>query len=146
MASVSTYLNFAGNTEQAFLFYKKVFRSEFSGPIQRMGAVPSAADMPKLSEAEKNLVMHVALPILGGHLLMGTDAVESMGQKLTFGNNVSISLSPDTREESDRLFNALADGGTVTMPLQDMFWGDYFGALVDKFGVLWMVNCSAPKK
>ena len=146
MATVSTYLNFAGNTEEAFNFYKKAFRSEFTGPIQRMGSVPSAPDMPKLSEAEKNLVVHVALPILGGHLLMGTDAVESMGQKLTFGNNVSINLMPDTRAESERLFQELSAGGTVNMPLQDMFWGDYFGALTDKFGVLWMVNCSEPKK
>lgn len=146
MAMVSTYLNFAGNTEDAFNFYRKVFRSAFSGPIRRMGAVPSAPDMPTLSEAEKNLVMHVALPILGGHLLMGTDAVASMGQTLTFGNNVSISLSPDTRTESERLFKELSEGGTVGVPLQDMFWGDYFGALVDRFGVRWMVNCSEKKQ
>jgi PhnB protein len=141
MAQTSTYLNFMGNTEQAFLFYKSVFKSDFTAPIARMGSVPAAPDMPPLSEAEKNMVMHVSLPILGGHLLMGTDALESMGHTLTFGNNVSINLSPDSRAETDRLFKALSEGGNVTMALQDMFWGDYFGTLIDKFGVQWMFTC-----
>jgi PhnB protein len=146
MARTSTYLNFNGNTEQAFLFYKSIFKTEFAAPIQRMGNAPAAPGMPPLSEAEKNLVMHVELPVLGGHVLMGTDAVESMGQKLTFGNNFSISLEPDTRPEAERLFHALAENGKVTMPLQDMFWGAYFGALTDKYGVQWMVNCPDAKK
>jgi PhnB protein len=90
--------------------------------------------------------MHVELPILGGHMLMGTDALESMGHKLTFGNNVSINLEPDTRVETERLFQALAAGGNVTMPLMDMFWGAYFGTLVDKYGVQWMFNCAEAKK
>lgn len=143
MAQTNTYLNFMGNTEQAFLFYKSVFKTEFTAPIARMGEVPSAPDMPQLSAAEKNMVMHVSLPILGGHLLMGTDALESMGHKLTFGTNFSINLQPDTRAETERLFKALSEGGKVTMDLQDMFWGDYFGTLIDKFGVQWMLTCSA---
>ena len=146
MARTSTYLNFLGTTEQAFLFYKSVFKTEFAAPIARMGDVPAAPDMPALSDAEKKLVMHVELPIVGGHALMGTDALESMGHSLTFGSNVSINLEPDTRAETERLFNALAEGGKITMPLQDMFWGAYFGSLTDQFGVHWMVNCGEPKK
>jgi len=126
MASTSTYLNFARNTEEAFNFYKSVFGTEFQGDIVRMGSVPKQEGQPELSEADKNLVMHVALPILGGHVLMGTDAPESMGFTVTFGNNIFINLEPDTREETDRLFAALAEGGKVDMQLEDMFWGDYF--------------------
>jgi PhnB protein len=143
MARTSTYLNFMGKTEEAFLFYRAVFRTEFAMPIQRMSDVPAAPGMPQLGEAEKNGVMHVELPIVGGHVLMGTDALESVGHKLVFGTNVSINLEPDSREETKRLFVALAEGGKVTMELQDMFWGGYFGSLTDKFGVQWMVNCTA---
>lgn len=142
MASVSTYLNFSRNTEEAFNFYRSVFGGDFTRPISRMGDVPRSDGMPPLSEEDKNLVMHVSLPILGGHLLMGTDAPESMGFKLVFGNNQYINLEPDTRAETKRLFNALSAGGKVTMELQDMFWGDYFGTCVDKFGVQWMFNCA----
>jgi|ADGO01.1.fsa_nt_gi PhnB protein len=141
MASVSTYLNFSRNTEEAFNFYKKVFGTEFQGPIMRMGDVPPMEGQPPLDPKDKDLVMHVCLPLPGGHLLMGTDAPESMGFKVTFGNNIYINISPDTRKETEKLFNALAEGGKVTMPLTDMFWGDYFGSLVDKFGVQWMFTC-----
>ena len=144
MAMVSTYLNFPGTTEEAFNFYKSVFKTEFAAPIMRMGDAP-AEGRPPCGEREAKLVMHVALPILGGHVLMGTDAVESMGLSLTAGNNFSINLQPDTRAEADALFAALSEGGQVKMPLQDMFWGDYFGQLVDRFGVQWMINCSSPK-
>jgi PhnB protein len=143
MASVSTYLNFSRNTEEAFTFYKSVFGTEFSGNIARFSEVPPQEGQPPVAEADKNLVMHVALPILGGHVLMGTDAPESMGFTVTQGNNVYISLQPDTRAETDRLFNALSEGGKVEMSLQDMFWGDYFGSCTDKFGVRWMFNCSS---
>lgn len=145
MARTSTYLNFMGKTEEAFGFYGSVFETKPVGPIARMGDVPPSPGMPALSEAEKGYVMHVALPILGGHVLMGTDALESMGHKLTFGNNVSLNLEPDTRKETDRLFARLSDGGKVEMPLQDMFWGGYFGHLTDKFGVKWMFNCDEKK-
>jgi PhnB protein len=145
MARVATYLNFMGNTEEAFQFYRSVFKTEFAGPIMRMGDTPPSPEGPSLSDAEKHMVMHVALPILGGHVLMGTDVLESMGHKLTFGNNFSINLEPDTRDEAHRLFRALAEGGKVEMPLQDMFWGALWGSLVDRFGVQWMVNCMAPK-
>jgi PhnB protein len=145
MSRVSTYLNFERNTEQAFEFYRSVFGGEFDGPVHRMGQAPAAPGQPPLADADRNLVMHVALPILGGHVLMGTDAPQSMGFSLNAGNNVYINLEPDTRAETDRLFNALAAGGEVQMALQDMFWGAYFGSLRDRFGVQWMFNCHASR-
>ena len=143
MATTSTYLNFNRNTEEAFNFYRDVFQTEYAGPIARMGDVPPQDGQPPLSDGDKNLVMNCQLPITGGHMLMGTDATDSMGFTLNQGNNVYISLDPDTRAEAKRLFDALAEGGKVEMPLEDAFWGDYFGSLVDKFGTLWMVNCTA---
>ena len=145
MSRVSTYLNFAGNTEEAFLFYKSVFKTEFVTPIMRFGDGPGCPDAPPLSEAQAKLVMHVALPLLGGHVLMGTDAPESMGLKLNQGNNVYINLEPDTRADTDRLFAALREGGNVENALQDMFWGAYWGCLTDRFGVHWMFNCEVRK-
>lgn len=110
MAGVSTYLNFPRNTEEAFAFYKSVFGGEYSCDIARFGDIPPAEGMPPLADDDRNLVMHVELPILGGHKLMGTDAREGNGFTLTYGNNVHINLEPDTREETSRLFKALAEG------------------------------------
>ena len=146
MSKVSTYLNFVRNTEEAFKFYQSVFGGEFIGGIQRFSDIPPAEGAPPIAEADKNLLMHIVLPILGGHHLMGTDAPESMGFKVNFGNNVYINLEPDTREETKRLFNALSKAGTVEMELQDMFWGDYYGSCKDKYGVQWMFNCSEKSK
>lgn len=143
MARVSTYLNFNRTTEAAFRFYKAVFGTEYVTPIMRFGDGPPCDGVPPLAEADKQLVMHVALPTIGGHLLMGTDAPEAMGFKLTPGNNIYINLEPDSRAETDRLFAALADGGSVEQPLQEMFWGAYWGTLTDKFGIRWMFNCEA---
>lgn len=143
MAKVSTYLNFQGKTKEAFEFYKQVFGTEYIGTVQLMKDVPPAPDMPKLKEEEMDLVMHVALPILGGHVIMGTDAVESMGHKVVFGNNISINLEPDTRVETQKLFTALCEGGKIDMPLMEMFWGGYFGSLTDRYGVQWMFNCES---
>lgn len=142
MAAVSIYLNFDGQTEAAFNFYKKVFQTEFDGEMGRMGDVPPQPGTPELTDAEKNLIMHVALPMMGGVQLMGTDILKSMGHTLEEGNNVSINLMPDTRAETDRLFKELSEGGKVYMEMQEMFWGDYFGSCVDKFGIHWMFNCS----
>src|SRR5688572_13364945 len=100
MASTSTYLNFPRNTEEAFNFYRAVFGGEFVSPISRFSDIPAQDGMPPLAEADKNLVMHVELPIVGGHLLMGTDAPETMGFNVTVGNNVYINLQPDTRAET----------------------------------------------
>ncbi|MGV8135593.1 MAG: VOC family protein [Mangrovibacterium sp.] len=143
MAQVSTYLNFPRQTEEAFNFYKSVFNTEFTGAgFMRFDDTPGCDEM-NLPEEDKKLIMHVSLPITGGHLLMGSDAPESMNFRINMGNNVYICLSPDTREETRRLFKRLSDGGKVEQELQDMFWGDYFGTCKDKFGVLWMFNCSA---
>ncbi len=137
MATIYTYLSFMGNTEKAFNFYKSVFGGEFVGEIRRFGDIP---DNELMSETDKRKVMHVGLPIGPGNFLMGTDALESMGQSLTFGNNYYISISPESKEEAIKLFNGLSSGGTVTSPLEDTFWGAYFGTFTDKFGVQWMVN------
>jgi PhnB protein len=142
MATVSIYLNFTRHTEEAFNFYKSVFGGEFIGGISRFSDVPPAENMPPLPEADRNLVMHIALPILGQHKLMGTDAPESMGFRVNQGNNVYIMLQPDTRIETKHLFETLSKGGKVEQELQDMFWGDYYGSCKDKFGVQWMFACS----
>jgi uncharacterized glyoxalase superfamily protein PhnB/uncharacterized protein YndB with AHSA1/START domain len=140
-ARVCTYLNFPGNTEEAFIFYKEVFRTSFStGGIQRFGDLPADANHPPVSEAVKNMVLHVELPITANHLLMGTDAPKEMGFTITQGNNMHISLEPETREEAKRIFDELSSGGNITMPLQDMFWGAYFGSFTDKYGINWMIN------
>ncbi len=146
MASVSTYLNFTRNTEEAFNFYKSVFGGEFfGGKIMRFSDIPPSPDAPPLAEEDKNLVMHVELRILGVHTLMGTDAPESMGFKVNMGNNSYINLQPDTKAETKDLFEKLSADGKVEMDLQDMFWGDYFGSCTDKFGVKWMFNCNEKK-
>lgn len=142
MSQVATYLNFARETEEAFNYYKQVFGTDFDGPIMRFSDIPPQEGQPPIADADKNLVMHVSLPTIGGHHLMGTDAPESMGFTVTKGNSVYIMLQPDTRAETERLFKALTDGGNVEMDLQDMFWGDYFGSGQDKFGINWMFNCS----
>lgn len=143
MSSVSVYLNFALETEEAFNFYKTVFNTDFEHGIMRFGDVPSSPEMPPMPESVKNLVMHAQLPILGGFQLMGSDAPAEMGFELVKGNNSYIMLQPDSREETKKLFNALAEDGVIEQELQDMFWGDYYGALTDKFGVKWMFNCAA---
>lgn len=146
MARVSTYLNFPNYTEEAFSFYRSVFGTEFTAPgIRRFADIPAQDGAPPLSDELKNLVMHVELPITGGHMLMGTDAPEQMGFKVNFGNNIYISLEPDTRAETKQLFDALSAGGQVEMELQDMFWGAYFGSFTDKYGVRWMLNCIEQK-
>lgn len=142
---VCTYLNFPGNTEEAFLFYRSVFKTEFTtGGIKRFGELPASADQPLIADAVKNMVLHVELPITANHILMGTDAPKEMGFTVTAGNNMHISLEPASRAEAKRIFDALSAGGTISMPLQDMFWGAYFGSFTDKHGINWMINCLAP--
>jgi PhnB protein len=141
MAKVSTYLNFTNQTEAAFNYYKSVFGTEFEGNgFNRFGDMPPQPGMPPVGEATKNLVLHVSLPILGGYMLMGSDAPPEMGFTVTMGNNVYISLDTDTKEEADRLFAALSAGGQVEMPMSNMFWGAYWGSCKDRFGVKWMFN------
>jgi PhnB protein len=139
MSRVSTYLNFMGDTEEAFGFYATVFGTELSGPIVRMGDVPKPPGAPDLSDAEKGLVMHAELPILAGHVLMATDMLESMGHELKVGNNVTINLEPDSKTEADRLYGALSRGGKESTGMQEVPWG-YWGCTLDRFGVRWMFN------
>ncbi|MCZ7604119.1 MAG: VOC family protein [Melioribacteraceae bacterium] len=142
MKSVNPYLNFQGNTEEAFNFYKKVFGGDFAGGIFRFKDTEMA---DKLSEEEKQKVMHIGLPMGNQNFLMATDALESFGQKVVFGNNFYIAIDAESREEADKLFDGLSEGGKVEMPMDDQFWGDYFGSLTDQFGVQWMVIYSPPK-
>lgn len=135
--TINPYLNFAGNTEKAFNFYKSVFGGEFAG-VMRFGDTPGCGEM-KIADDEKDKIMHVALPV-GDNILMATDMLESMGQHLRAGNNFSLSVDAESKEEADKLFKNLSDGGQITMPLDDAFWGAYFGMLTDKFGVQWMIN------
>jgi PhnB protein len=125
---VSTYLNFMGNAEEALEFYREVFGTDYLAPIQRMGDVPSGPDGPTLAEDEKDMVMHVELPILGGHVIMATDMLASMGHELRVGNNTTINLEPDTREETQRLFDALSEGSSDCAPLTDVL-GRHLGHL-----------------
>lgn len=143
MSRVSTYLNFSGSTLAAFEFYREVFDSEFEGAVMRIRDVPTDPNGTPFPEQEADLVMHVELPILGGHRLMGTDIVPSMGHQLVAGNNVSINLEPDTRAEADLLHTRLSEGASHSMGMFEQFWGDYWGSCTDRFGINWMINCSA---
>lgn len=136
MATINPYLNFNGTTEEAFNFYKSVFGGQFQ-MIQRMRDTPESARVPA---HEQDRIMHVALPIGNGNLLMASDILESMGHHLTVGNNQHIAISTESQDEADRIFGGLSAGGKVTMPLEQTFWGAYFGMLTDKFGVQWMVS------
>lgn len=138
MTTANPYLNFNGNTEEAFNFYKSVFGGEFLALMR----FKDNADCKDWSEADQERIMHVALPIGNGTVLMATDSLESLGQKLIVGNNFYIAISPESKEEADRLFNGLSAGGKIEMPMQDMFWGAYYGSFADKFGVQWMLNYS----
>ena len=141
MATFNPYLNFAGNTEDAFEFYKSVFGGEFL-TVQRFKDTP---DADKLPPGVENMIMHVSLPIGNGNVLMGTDAPSSMGFNLTAGNNIYICIGPDTEAEASRIFDGLSAGGKITMPLQKMFWGALYGDFTDKFGIKWMVNYNMKK-
>jgi PhnB protein len=122
MSRVSTYLNFMGQTEEALTFYHAVFGTDFSGPITRIGDMPAPPGAPSVSEEEKNLVMHIELPILGGHLLMATDLLASQGHQLRTGNNVTIKLELEDRVETERLFRELSEGSDQ-FGFEDMPWG-----------------------
>jgi len=135
MATINPYLNFQGNTEEAFNFYRSIFGGEFMN-LTRFKDMPDSENVPA---HEKEKIMHIALPIKG-NVLMGTDALESMGQKLTVGDNISLTLLTESEDETRKLFDALSQGGKITMPLDKTFWGAYFGMLTDKFGIQWMVN------
>lgn len=131
---LNPYLNFNGNAETAFRFYQAVFGGELSLYFFK-DMMPDT----ELADHEKNYVMHVGLPISDGQFLMGSDCLSNQGTPLRMGNNSYISIMPDSREEADRIFSALSDGGEVEVPMEDMFWGDYYGSFKDRFGVEWMI-------
>lgn len=137
MPKLNIYLNFAGNTEEAFNFYKSVFNGEFTSVVRFKDMPMEGVNIPKEDE---NKIMHIGLPIGKDSVLMATDTLASLGQTLVVGNNVYISVHPDSKEEADRIFTALSLGGTMEMPIADQPWGDYYGSFKDKFGVGWMVN------
>jgi len=136
MKAINPYLNFKGNTEEAFNFYKAIFGGEFM-TVQRFKDSPEAGKAPA---PEQNKIMHIALAIGKGTILMGTDTLESMGQKLAVGNNFHLSISTESEEETRKLFSALSAGGKVTVALDKTFWGAYFGMCTDKFGIQWMLS------
>ncbi len=144
MAKVSIYLNFQCKTEEAFNYYRSVFNTEFSAPFMYIRDMPAQPGAPTLPENELNAVMHVALPILAGVEIMGTDMLESMGHKVVVGNNTTINLEPDNKEEADRLFGALSQGGSDMAPMRQEFWG-YWGCCLDRFGIRWMFNVPNPR-
>jgi len=135
MTQIQPSLTFNGQAEEAFEFYRSVFGGEFTSKMRW-------ADNPQcdqFSDADKKLIMHVSLPV-GTGAIMGNDMLAAFGE-LKQGNNFAVTIIPDSREEADRLFKGLSAGGEAKMPMQDMFWGAYFGALTDKFGTQWMINC-----
>ena len=137
MLTINPYLNFKGNTEEAFNFYRSVFGGEFTA-INRFKETPHGQS---LSESDGEKIMHMSLPIGNNITLRGTDVLESMGQNLTVGDNYHLSIETKDKDEADKIFNALSVGGEIKLPLQDMFWNAYFGMFIDKFGISWMVNC-----
>lgn len=140
MARVSTYINTLGRTEEAFLFYAHVFGTEITSMLRF-----SDMGMDQLSEAERNGVMHAELPILAGHVLMGTDMLESAGHQVHIGNNTTINLEPDNKDEADRIYALLSIDSTENSGgLADMDWGAYWGTCLDRFGIRWMINVPHP--
>lgn len=135
MKKLNPYLNFNGNTEEAFLFYKSVFGGEFSN-LSRFRDMPGSEKMP---EADKDKILNISFPI-GQNVLMGTDILESLNQHITIGDNFSISISIDDEKEIRRLFDGLAAGGQIIMPLSKESWSALFGICKDKFGIQWMLN------
>ena len=142
MMTINPYLTFEDNCEAAFDFYKSVFGGDFL-VINRFSEMPDSPEF-QITEADKNKIMHVTLPIGDGQVLMGSDTASGFGQSLTVGNNFSISINPGTVEAADRIFNGLAEGGKITMPINKTFWNAYFGTLTDQFGIQWMINCDLP--
>ncbi len=134
--TINAYLTFAGECRAAFEFYRSVFGGDFLF-MQTFGDGPAEMQAP---EEAKDLIMHVTLPV-GGGVLMGSDTIEQFSPLPVQGTNFSLSLGPDSKQQADELFAKLSDGGRVTMPMQDQFWGAYFGTCTDRFGIGWMINC-----
>lgn len=145
MASVNPYLNFKGNCEEAFTFYKSVFGGDFAY-IGKFKDMPPMEGQPPMASEDADKVMHVSLPISKETNLMGSDVTEGYCANVTMGTNFAVSINADSIEEADKLFNGLSAGGEVTMPMEKTFWGAYFGMFTDKFGISWMVNFDEDEK
>lgn len=141
MIRLDTYLNFNGNTEEVFNYYKKVFNGSFS-KLMRFRDMPGG---DKMSNSDQAKILHVALPV-GDNILMGTDVLDSMNQKISTGDNITISITLDDETEANRIFDALAEEGNIIMPLGTEFWSDLFGICKDKFGIQWMMNFTPKQK
>ena len=142
MKSLQPYLNFQGNAEEAFNFYKSVFGGEFLTVMR----YKDTEDGDKLTPEEKEKMMHISLPIGYNTILMASDVPASMGMTLNQGNNFFLSIDTDSKEEADNLFKLLSDGGKVEMAMQNTFWGAYFGMFSDKFGIQWMISFETNKQ
>lgn len=145
MAKINPYLHFLGNTEEVFNFYRSVFGGEFAN-VMRYGDMSGQEGCENMSEEDKEKIMHIALPLSDGHVLMGTDAIGEHANDAAFGNNISLSISTDSKEEAEKVFKGLAEGGEITMPLSDTFWGAYFGMLKDKYNIQWLINYDYPQE
>lgn len=141
---VNPYINFNGNCEEAFNFYKAVFGGEFPY-VGRYSDMPPMEGGKQMAPEEANKIMHMSLPLGNGTMLMGSDVGGEWAAHAVVGNNVQLSINTDSNEEADKIFNGLAQGGRVNMPLANTFWGSYFGMLTDKYGINWMVSCE-PKQ
>ncbi len=141
MLKVHPYLNFNGNAETAFKLYQSIIGGELT--LQRFGDIPGGDQMP---EEDRQKIMHAHLQLSGDFVLMASDNMESQGHAKAEGNNVFLSLHVSSKEEANRVFESLSDGGSVDMPMEDTFWGAYFGMFTDKFGIHWMVSYDYPKE
>ncbi|MDF2188614.1 VOC family protein [Paraflavitalea sp. CAU 1676] len=135
MISIKPYLNFPGDTEAAFKFYRSVFGGDFKA-LQRFADLPGG---DRIAEADQQKIMHVSLPV-GDTVLMATDSLASMGQALTAGNNFTLAVFTESEKDADRIFTALAQGGEISMAMNKAFWGAYVGMLTDKFSIQWMIS------
>lgn len=138
MPTINPYLTFKGNCEEAFNYYKSVFGGEFSS-LSRFSEMPPQEGV-SLTEEQKNQIMHVSLPLAKDSVLMGSDSGGDWAPETVFGNNVSLSITADSKEQADQVFEKLSKEGRVTMPLDKTFWGDYFGMCTDRFGINWMLS------
>jgi PhnB protein len=136
MKSINPYLNFKGNAEEAFQFYKTIFGTNITG-LQRYGETPGVSDM---SPSDREKVMHIAMPLGKGSILMASDAIGEENKTLNVGNNISLNIEVESQEEADRIFNGLTAGGKIDMPMQKTFWNAYFGMCTDKYGIHWMID------
>lgn len=141
--NIEPYLTFSGNCEEAFNFYATVFQSEIAH-LSRYEDMPPQEDIPAIEQSSKNKIMHITLPV-GNIMLMGCDNPEGGSGSLNAGNNIALTLNTGTTEEADRVFNELSAGGKITMPIDNTFWGSYFGMLTDRFGIHWMISTENKK-